>query len=161
MSLSQKYCRKLIKEAMKTIVTDQNSMKALVKSVAEHLNEKIDEILKRQQKKCQEYDQKISSLSDENKSLRQKPDKQEQYQIKNNIRIYEVEESDGEIVEDVEHNLLNKTLKVKMNVGQCTEFTNRVGPKNTSLVKDGQNKKPRAILVRFSNSRCKQKVMDS
>ncbi|KAG5866694.1 hypothetical protein JTB14_016773 [Gonioctena quinquepunctata] len=86
-------------------------METLVKNVAEHLNEEIDEISKRQQEKFREYDQNISSLPDENKSLRQKVDKQEQYQIKNNIRIYGDEEIDGENV----HNSLNKKLKVTMN----------------------------------------------
>ncbi|KAG5868250.1 hypothetical protein JTB14_000300 [Gonioctena quinquepunctata] len=99
-------------------------MESLIKSVIEHLNEKIDEILKGQQEKFQEYDQKISSLSDKNKSSKRKVDHQEQYQIKNNIRNFGVEESDGEILEDVVHNLLNKTLKVKINVGPLSRSKN-------------------------------------
>ncbi|KAG5873206.1 hypothetical protein JTB14_009925 [Gonioctena quinquepunctata] len=59
-----KYIPDMLKrKKAKALTQDQNIMEALVKSVEEHLNEEIDEILKRQQEKFQEYDQKISFLS--------------------------------------------------------------------------------------------------
>ncbi|CAG9812626.1 unnamed protein product [Phaedon cochleariae] len=160
MALSTKDFQKLIKEAMKAIITDQCFMESLVKSVSEHLNEKIDEVLTKQQEKLKEVEEKVTALSKENSVLKLKLEKQEQYHVKNCIRIYGVEESEDEVTDDIVHNLMNKTLKIKINVAQNTEFSYRVGPK-TAKTSNAANKKPRAILVRFCNYRDKLKVIES
>lgn len=87
----------------------------------------------------------------------------DQNRRKNCIRIFGIDDCEGESTEESFQNLFNKTLKVRINLTKNTESCFRVGrQKNgqqTSPCDVFDNKKPRAILVRFCNNRDKQKIM--
>ncbi|KAG5865927.1 hypothetical protein JTB14_025534 [Gonioctena quinquepunctata] len=58
-SIQHNFIRRILK-----LPTESNFVEAPAKSVAEYLDEKVDEILKKQQEKFLEYDPKIYALSE-------------------------------------------------------------------------------------------------
>ncbi|CAG9820726.1 unnamed protein product [Phaedon cochleariae] len=165
MALNPKDFQKLIKDTMKAIMSDQTFMESLIRNVTDHLNGKLDEIMSKQQQKIEECETKIKSLQSENENLQTQLDKHDQFQRRNCLRIFGIQESEGENTEDLMHNLINKTMKLKINVAANTEYCYRVGRPNIkssqTLIGERNQTKPRAILIRFSNYKERQKVMEN
>ncbi|KAG5891144.1 hypothetical protein JTB14_005479 [Gonioctena quinquepunctata] len=143
-------------------MSDQTFMESLIKNVTDHLNSKLDEIMSKQQVKLEECESKIVSLQRENENLQYQVDRHEQFHRRNCVRIFGLQEGEDENTEDMIHNLLNKTMKLKINVTANTEYCYRVGRPNIKTTAEERNQtKPRAILIRFLKFKDRQKVMEN
>ncbi|XP_044762376.1 uncharacterized protein LOC123319456 [Coccinella septempunctata] len=111
MTSTQKEIQKVMKEAMQSILQDQSFMESLVKYVSEHLNERLDEVIAKQQEKLEHYEKKITFLQQQNELLKNRMESLDQNRRKNCIRIFGIEECEGENAEELVQNLFNKTLK--------------------------------------------------
>lgn len=162
MSLNAKDLKKIVKEVTEAIVSDENYISSLVKIVSEHLNSKMDEVLENQKKKFDEYEKRIQLLEETNAALQQRANHQEQELKRNNIRIFGIVEGPEENVEDILQNLLNKNLKLKLNVNTTVEKCYRIGQQTSTADNVAKsNTKPRPIFVKFVNYRDKQKVIEN
>ncbi|KAG5861285.1 hypothetical protein JTB14_025502 [Gonioctena quinquepunctata] len=118
--------------------------------------------MSKQQVKLEECESKIVSLQRENENLQYHVDRHEQFHRRNCVRIFGLQEGEHENTEDMIHNLLNKTMKLKINVTANTEYCYRVGRPNIKTSAEERNQtKPSAILIRFLNYKDRQKVMEN
>lgn len=163
MALNAKDLKKLMREVTEAILSDENYISTLVKTVLEQVSKKVNEIFNSHEEKFEEYEKRIRVLEQDNKKLCDRLNNQEQDLKSNCIRIFGIEESPDENVEDLLQNLFSKNLKVKLNttdiekcfrIGRQTRQSDKVQRSGTKT-----NMKTRAVFVKFASYKDKQEIM--
>jgi hypothetical protein len=164
--------KRLLKELITELLSDDIFLDALVDRVADKINDKLeDKITARVLEECESRflttERRVDSMSAEigklrgelaasNAAYEAKLDAQEQYQRRNNIRIFGLPEQNGENVMELVTNLCRDKLKIEIEpslIDRC----HRVG-RVTS--RPGETPpRPRAILVKFVSYQTRRAVL--
>lgn len=135
--------KEIIQVTIRELLNDSDFLNNIALKIAEEL--KIPEVI---DKKCKHFEDEITVLRNQNKTLNAKLDNLEQYTRRNNIRIYGVAE-DSTSQEDTIRTLRKHT---KLNfTEENIESAYRMG----KVTGSGH----RAIFVKFKSQQCKQVIM--
>jgi hypothetical protein len=164
----------LLKEFVVELLSDDAFLDGLAERVADKLKDRLEEritarVLDVCEPRIAALEMKIESLAAEIGAVREesaarsriyvsKLDAQEQYQRRNNIRIFGVPEQSGESVTGVVTGLCRDKLDVQVDpslIDRC----HRVGRLPTGPASDGTRRRPRAILVKFISYQTRRSVL--
>lgn len=156
MPVDTRNTRDLVKEAVNSIFDDEwknNLVISVANMVNKEICKKVDEINVKMQSletRLKTLEEENSVLRTENNVLKSDNEKMEQYSRRNNIRIFGIEEKNGETVEDVIMDLFITKMGVeinKENIDRC----HRVGATKPN--------KHRPIIVKFISYKHRQAVL--
>lgn len=99
-----------------------------------------------------------TSRSEVIKSLRTKLNEEEQYSMRNSLRLYGIPEKEKEDTDAVMINLANKDLGVNLNLADI-DRSHRVGTPRHDKRPGDKTKPPRPIIVKFSTYRARHLVI--
>lgn len=153
-----------IQEAVISCLTNDMFINKVVSRLTERVRDAVVEALSQSLK---EAHSRIDSLSGEVKNLRvelqrielrtqEKEDELEQYQRRNNVRIFGVPEVQGEVTDELVLNIFRETIGVDLPLNSI-ERSHRVGAPRVPREVD-KAPRPRPIIVRFQSHRDRREI---
>lgn len=139
---------------VKEVLNSKDFLDAVKRIIQEVVSTTIAENLKKTNEKIDDLVLENAQLKSDLKSLKSEAEKTGQYFRRNNLRIFGVEEVQGEKVEEKVVSILESKLGINLPTS-AIERCQRLGKKNP------QSSKPRGILVNFYNYRDRKLIFNS
>lgn len=128
---------------------DDNWMDNLVEKITEKMEKSFKVRFDKQEEKIGTLEKEITILKSEIEELKLEKDNMEQYNRRNNIRIFGIQEKNEENVFEVIQKLFTENLNSSISAGDI-EICHRVGSK--------VEKKARSILIKFKENSTRNKI---
>lgn len=147
----------LIKNSFSSLLTSKTYLATIEENINSSVVKAITPLLDKYEEKVAKLEDELTKAKSDIILLQKKADEQEQYSRRSNIRIFGIEEDKEENTDDIIINLVNKQLKVDMNVNSI-DRSHRTGQRKLEV---NTSKKPRPIIVKFTSYRERQKVLQN
>ncbi|XP_039299520.1 uncharacterized protein LOC120355240 [Nilaparvata lugens] len=163
----------MLKQFVAELLSDNKFLDSLVDRVVIKLNDTLDELIKARiqseyeprlsamekridslEAEIQDINKKAASRSD---SYERKLDAQEQYQRRNNVRIFGLPETKGENITEIVTKLCGEKLKIAVDAAQI-DRCHRVGRLPGTGV---TQTRPRAVIVKFVSYQTRRSVLSA